>query len=204
VKSKRFQLGLSQRDRRTLALGSVCVASLFTVARGMPALRDWENGHLAAAQTAAQQAATVRAGLRLLPALRDSVRARKHRLTAIDSVLPSGESPSAIAAVVASTLESIADDNAFKITAMQLHADTVPTAGLTRVQVRVTGITDVTGLAGFLHEVERGDTLLTVREMSVSQSEPSAGSAKPEMLRVDLLVAGIGVIKTPSVTGGGE
>ena len=204
MKGKRPQLGLSQRDRRTLALGSVCVASLFTVARGIPALHDWETDHLTAAQTAALQAATVREGLRSLPALRDSVRARTRRLMAIDSLLPSGESPSSIAAAVASTLESIADDNAFKIAAMQLHADTVPVAGLTRVQVRVTGTTDVAGLAGFLHDVERGDTLLTIRELNVSQPEPAASSVKPEMLHVDLLVAGIGVIKARSVAGGDQ
>ena len=70
------------------------------------------------------------------------------------------------------------------------------------MQVRVTGITDVTGLAGFLHQVERGDTLVAVRELSVSQSDPTASDAKPEMLHVDLLVAAIGVLKAQSAMPG--
>jgi hypothetical protein len=127
--------------------------------------------------------------------VRDSVRARQARLVALDSSLLFGASPSAIAADLASVLEDLADDNASKVTAMQLRADTVATAGLARVEVRITGIADVAGLAGFLHAIEADATPLVVRDLSVSQPEPTAGDAKAEALRVDMLVAGIGTIR---------
>jgi hypothetical protein len=189
------KLGLSQRDRRTLVAGLIAVTSLFTIARGVPALRSWESDRTAEAQAAGRQLAALRSGLGILPALRDSLRTRQARLAALDSTLLVGASSSAIAADLASTLENLADDNALKVTAMQLHADSAATAGLARVEVRVTGITDVTGLAGFLRAVEGNTTPLVVRDLSVSQPEPTASDAKPEALRVDVLVAGIGTIK---------
>jgi hypothetical protein len=188
-------LGLSQRDRRTLTVGLGVVLSLITIARGVPALRAWEGDRRAEAQAAAEQLAALRSGVGTLPALRDSVRARQARLAALNSSLLSGASPSAIAANLASALEDLADDNALKVTAMQLHADSVATAGLARVDVRISGITDITGLAGFLHAVEGNTTPLVVRDLSVTQPEPTASDAKAEALRVDMLVAGIGAIK---------
>jgi hypothetical protein len=138
----------------------------------------------------------LRSGLSILSILRDTLRARRARVLALDSSLLFGATPSAIAADLASALENLADDNALKVTAMQLRSDTVVTAGLARVEVRITGITDVTGLAGFLRAVEAGVIPLVVRDLSVSQPEPAASDAKLEALRVDMLVASIGEIKS--------
>jgi hypothetical protein len=190
------KLGLSRRDRRTLGVGVCAMASLLTIARGLPALRSWEGGRTAEAQSAVQQLASLRSGLSILSILRDTLRARRARVLALDSSLLFGATPSAIAADLASALENLADDNALKVTAMQLRSDTVVTAGLARVEVRITGITDVTGLAGFLRAVEAGVIPLVVRDLSVSQPEPAASDAKLEALRVDMLVASIGEIKS--------
>jgi hypothetical protein len=186
--------GLSHRDRRTLILGLCVVGTLLTVARGAPALRSWEGTQTSEAQSATQRLAALRGGMRLLPRLRDSLRARRARLAALDSSLLIGATPAAIAAQLASVLEDLADDNALKVTAMQLRADTVATAGLARVEVRVTGITDIIGLAGLLRAIESDETPLVVRDLSVSQPEPVGSDARAEALRVDLLVASIGTI----------
>lgn len=194
------KLGLSQRDGRTLLAGGITIASLVIVARGIPAVRDWETSQMSQAHSAAQQLAALRAGLRVLPALRDSLRARRARLVVLDSTLLVGGSPSDVAAALASTLEDLADDNSLKVTALQLHADSSIVDGFARVDVRLTGIADVAGLAGFLHAIEGGNTPLVVRDLSVSQPEPAANDSKPEALRIDLLVAGIGRIKAPPTT----
>lgn len=189
-------LGLSQRDRRTLVVGATVVSSLVVLARGMPAIRSWEADQLARAQAAAQALAVLRGGRAILPALRDSVRARRARLAALDSTVLSGASPSAIGAALASALEDIADDNALKISALQLRPDSVAVGGLARVEVRIIGVVDVTGLAGMLRDIEGGQTSMLVRDLSVSQPDPAASDAKPEALRIDILVAAIGPIKT--------
>jgi hypothetical protein len=190
------KLGLSRRDRRTLAGGLCAMALLLTIARGLPALCSWEADRTAEAHSAGQQLVSLRSGLSILSVLRDTLRARRARVVALDSTLLFGASPSAIAADLALALENLADDNALKVTAMQLRSDTVVTAGLARVEVRITGITDVTGLAGFVRAVEAGAIPLVVRDLSVSQPEPAASDAKPEALRVEVLVASIGEIKS--------
>jgi hypothetical protein len=189
------KLGLSSRDRRTLTIGSFAIASLIVVARGIPALRSWDADRKAEGYSAAQRLASLRDGLVMLPTLRDSLRLRRDRLAALESNLLFGASPSAIAASLASELEDLADDNAVKVTALQLRADTVATGGLARVDVRLTGIADVYGLAGFLRAAESDSTLLVVRDLSVSQAEPTAADGRPEALRVDMLVAAIGTMK---------
>jgi hypothetical protein len=169
-----------------------------TFARGMPALRSWETKQATAASSAMDDLGRLRGGLRALPEIRDTLRARRRRLVALDSTLLNGMSPSSIAAALASVLESLAEDNAIKITALQLSADSVVIDGLARVAVRVSGVSDVTGVVGFLRGVEGGTIPLVVRDLSVSQPEPAAPESKPEALRVDVLVAGIGSLKSDS------
>lgn len=188
------QMALSQRDRRTLVLGTSLIVTML-VARALPMIRAWESQQIAEADAAAQDLRRLADGVRVLPAIRDSVRARQLRVSRLDSSGLSGESPAAIAAALSSNLEETADDNSLKVTTLQLQADSGTTLGLARVQVRLTGVTDVAGLAGFLRDVESGPALLVVRDLSVSQPEPAASDSKPEALRIDVLVAGLGVIK---------
>ncbi|MEP6493402.1 MAG: GspMb/PilO family protein [bacterium] len=186
-----MEAGLSARDTRTLAIGVSVIGTLFGVARGLPALRAWERDRIGDAAAASLQASAARTGVRLLPALRDSLRDREMRLAALDSVLLTGPSPSAAASDLASTLGDMADDAPLKISAMQLRADSAGPGSLTPVAVRVTGVTDIAGLAGFLRAIEGGEVPLLVRELAVSQPEPAAPSGRVESLRVDILVEGI-------------
>lgn len=188
------KLGLSERDRRTLIGGGGIVIALLVLARGIPELRRWEEARASEAESSATAVGEMRGGIAALAALRDSTHARTARLAALDSSLISGVSPAAVAAGLASMLGDLADDNAVKVNAMQLHSDSVVKAGLARADVRVTGVADVTGLAGFLRDIEGGPALLRIRELSISQPDPAGGNEKPEALRVDLVIEGLGTI----------
>jgi hypothetical protein len=190
-----MNVGLSDRDRRTLIVGVVTVGALGGIARGIPAARAWNAEQVADAQTSAEQVESVRVGITSRLVVRDRLIARRARLTAVDSVMLSGDSPSAVTAILASLLEDIADDNSLKVGTLQLRGDTVATDGLLRAAVRLTGITDVTGLSGFLRDVEGGSTPLVVRDLTVSQPEPAGPDSKAEALRVDLLIEGIGIVR---------
>jgi hypothetical protein len=193
-------LGVSQRDRRTLAIGAGTIVLLVVLARGVPALRTWESARLREADATMQDVAVLRAGLATLPALRDSLRARLARLASLDTAMLHGSSPAALSATVAAVIETIADDNSLKITALQLRSDSQAVDGLASAEIRLTGITDVEGLAGFLRAVEGGRQPLVVRELAVTQPDAAADAAKPEALHVELLVRAIGSIDsaTPS------
>lgn len=191
---------LGARDRRVLSVGALTISLLVGLSRGLPALRAWERAQMTEARTAALQLAELRNGVASLPLMRESLVVRRARLAAIDSLLPSGASPSGVAAAIASILEQSADDNAVKLTNLQLRADSTVRVGLVRVSVRLGGLTDVSGLAGLLRSIEAAETPLVVRDLSVSQPEPAAPDSRPEALRFDVLVAGIGRI-SPNTRG---
>jgi hypothetical protein len=185
------QLGMSARDRRTLLVGGVTIGLLFGLARGLPALMAWQRDRVAEAVTLTNQARASRADERILPSQRDTLRARRVRLAELDSVMLSGVSSSAAAAQLASTLGDIADEAPLKVSAMQLRADSAQAGTIAPVAVRVTGVTDVAGLAEFLRAVETGAMPLLVRELAVTQPDPLAPDNKIENLRVDILVEGL-------------
>lgn len=192
---------ISRRDQRTLGVGAFTIAVLIVVSRGIPAIRTWDAERVREARETASQLASIRIGRQKASALRDSLAARRARLASIDSTLGTGTSTSAVAAALASTLEELSDRNAIKVTALQIRADSVARGGLARVEVRLSGITDVTGLAGFLAAVEAGPTPVVVRELDVSQPEPAAADNKPEALRIDVLVSGIGLVRADGPVG---
>ena len=194
-------LAISRRDQRTLGVGAFTIAMLMVVSRGIPAIRTWDAERVREARETAAQLASIRIGRRQASAIRDSLAARRARLASIDSTLGAGASASAVAAALASTLEDLADRNAVKVTALQIRADSVARGGMTRVEVRLSGITDVTGLASFLAAVEAGPMPVVVRELDVSQPEPTAADDKPEALRLDVLVSGVGLVKADGAVG---
>src|SRR6185295_108730 len=139
----RLDVGLSARDKRTLIVGTVTIGTLFTLARGLPALLSWQRDRVADAETMAQQATSARKSVHALPELRDSLRVRSARLAALDAVMLSGVSSSAAAASLAAALGDIADAAPIKVAAMQLRADSAAPGTIAQVGVRVTGVTDV-------------------------------------------------------------
>ena len=188
------QFALSARDRRTAVAGMIVVGSLITLSRGMPALANWERVRISEASDAVARAASARAMVKLLPALRDSLRSRATQLSVLDSLMFRSAVPDAAAADLAAAVDDIAATARLRVTAMQLRADSSSSASVARVAVRVTATGDVAGLARFLREVEADDAPLVVRELSVSQPEPAAPDGRPESLHIDVVVEGLGRI----------
>jgi hypothetical protein len=186
-----MQLGLSARDRRTLIVGGSLVGTLFVLGRGLPLLTQWQSAQIAEAAPLTSDLAAARAGARLMPLLRDTLRVRQARLAALDSSILSGATPSAAAAGLASAVQDIADESSVKISAMQLQADSAGPGALVHVGVRVTAMADVYGLLSLMRAIEGGTQLLAVRELAVTQPEPAAPANKIESLRLDMTVVGL-------------
>jgi hypothetical protein len=186
-----MSLGLSTRDRRTLIVGATAIGMLFALGRGVPMMMQWQSTQIAEASTVASDVAQSRAGSRLLPQLRDTLRTYVARLNTLDSAMLSGPTPSAAAARLASEMEILADESSVKIGAMQLQADSADVGALVLVGVRVTAVADVFGLLAFMRAIEGGERLLAVRELVVTQPEPDAPASKAESLRVELTVVAL-------------
>lgn len=193
------RFGFSAKDRRTAVLGVVTLGSLIGVSRGLPALREWERMRVAEASELSASASSTRVRAQMLGIMRESLAARRERLAAGDSVMLSGTSPAAVAADLASSLDEMATAARVKIASMQLRADSATAGALARVAVRVSGTSDVTGLAAFLRAVETDAAPLAVREITVSQSDPAAPTSKVEALHVDILVETLARIRAPHI-----
>ncbi len=182
---------MTNRDRRTLILGAGAIGSLFTFAKGVPALGAWQRERAAASARANQLLASASVDPRELRAARDSLAARRGRLAAIDSMLPVAATASEAVARLASTLGDLADSCSVRVSAIQLRPDSAASNGITEVSARLNGIADVAGLASLLHAIAASEIPLVVRELSVAAAEPTAPASRAEALRFDVLVAGL-------------
>ncbi|HEV8446140.1 MAG TPA: GspMb/PilO family protein [Gemmatimonadaceae bacterium] len=182
---------MTSRDRRTLIVGAGVIASLFAATKGAPAVAAWERDRAAASLRANQLVVAASVDPRELRAARDSLGARRARLEAIDSLVPTALGASEAVARLASTLEDLADSCSVRVSSIQLRSDSVTSNGFTEVSVRLNGVADVAGLASLLHAIAISKNPLAVRELSVTAPDPMAPSSKAEALRLDVLVSGL-------------
>lgn len=191
-----MSFGLGARDRRILVIGPATIALLIGVSRGAPLVHAWEVGQRDSAASLAERVAMIRDGAHGLPLLNDSLRARAARLSALDSSLITGTTAASAAASLAAAIEDLADQARMRITALQIRSDTGSAPGLARVGIRLTATADIHGLTVFLRAVEGDETPLVVRELTISQPEPTAADTRAESLRVDVLIESLSLVVT--------
>lgn len=190
--------GINARDRRVAVSGAVMVGCLVAIARGVPVYEEWERDRQAVVADAASELEKGRDALENAGRIADSLRARRSLVQREEARLLSASSPAALAAALAARLELDADDAGDKVNSIQLRADTVVRHPLNRIGVRLSLNGDVRGLAAFIRLVEVDSAIAVVRELTVTQPEPAGPETKPEVLRIDVLVEALGIIRDRS------
>jgi hypothetical protein len=184
----RISLGMTRRDLRALVVGVTLMSSIVGLGKGIPALRDWEASERASATEAAGQLAVARR----VAATGERIRARGARVAAesaaSDSSLLRGASPAEAAGTLALQLGDMAEDAGAVLGPMSVRADSVFVNGFASVAVRLGVTADIEALVGLLNSVEGGESLLAVKELTVTQGDPAAPSNRPEALRVEMVV----------------
>lgn len=179
---------ISNRDRRVLAAGVAAIVVLIAVSRGLPALRQWQSESRDSASALAQEVARVRTMMALNRVTRDSLAARQRRFIALAPLLVRGETHAMGGAMLASLISSAATAASVRLGPVQVRADTSARGVFSRVGARAEITGDVQGVGAFLSILERGPTLLAVRELTISQPEPAAAPDRAEVLHVALAV----------------
>lgn len=182
---------LSPRDRRVLALGAGAIALILLVGRGIPAWRRWDAATRASAGQQVDQAARTEAAVRELPAVLDSLQARRTRLAALGTGLLEGTSPAASAAALASLVSGAASSAGVQIGAVQVRPDTATQGTFLRVGVRADATGDLPSLLRMLAALEGGPERLAVRELSLTQPNPGGPPDQVESLRMEIAVEGL-------------
>jgi hypothetical protein len=128
----------------------------------------------------------------------DTMRVRAERFVALAPALLDGTSAATAGATLASILSGAAAASDAKLGSVQVRTDTAASdssggtpRAFTRVAVRASLTSDVRGLSRFLLALERGPTLLSIDELSITQTEPAADGMRPEILHVEIAVAGL-------------
>lgn len=187
---KKLTAALNERDRRALLLGATLITAAIAL-RAVPAAAR-SAGHLTArADAASLELARARELLDGRMWMRDSLAGRASRLVALAPRLVAGRTAAEVRAELGAIVAATAERHRIRVAQQEVRADSVAGPFL-RVQLRLEGEGDVTGVAGWLAALEEGMQLLTVSEVSIQAPEPFAPPAQMERLRIVLTVAGWG------------
>jgi len=199
---RRVFSALSPRDRRALAIGVMSIGGLVIVGRVVPAWRDWEQAAVASANSAARTAARDLVLAQNARAIRDSLAARRARLTSLAPTWLIGDSPAAAGAGLAAIITRAATDAAMTLGTLDIRTDSAGHAAFVPVHVRVGVSGDIQGLAMLLASLDRGPVALNVASLDVQGGDPAAPSQRPEVLHADLTIEALW--SPHAETGGGR
>ena len=187
------------RDRRALVAGVVVILLLVAFARGLPALRRWQADVRDSSAALTQEAARARMTVARERTTRDSLAARQQRFIALAPLLLRGETPAMGSATLASLISTAATAASVRLGPVQVKAaDTAARGVFSRVGVRAEITGDVRGVSAFLSTLERGPTLVAVRELTIAQLEPAAAADRAEALHVTVAVEALMVRPRPA------
>jgi hypothetical protein len=190
---------VSDRDRRTLAIGAIVILLLVLFSRGLPAWRRWDAGTRASAEKMATEAARAEQIVRLLPAALDSLEARKARFITLGSGVLEGGSTAASGAALASLVSGAAARAGVQIGSVQVRPDTASAGTFMRISVRADGTGDLPAITRLLAMLEGAPELLAVRALSITQPAPGGPAEQPEALRLEISVEGLALAKADAV-----
>jgi hypothetical protein len=178
---------MTPRDRRALVLGSVAVVVGVFVLRVLPwTVRSALAGEVGLRQRAALLA-RAHADLAEASGLRDSAVELGHALVGLAPKILSGNSLAEAVADLSGRVNLAASRNQAKLERVDPLTDSTVSGRLHRVALRAAFECDIRGLVGVLQALTFGKAALTVRELRV---DASSADRSPEVLRVDMTVAG--------------
>jgi hypothetical protein len=179
------------KDVRTLLIGVACIGTILLVGKVIP-------------QMVATRRAT-ESQLRLmrteLAQDRQIISHRKSTIKSLDetttkflgysSAFLKGSSASQAAAALASVVADAADANGVHLSSVQPEADSANHTLLVPVVVHASGTGDVRGVAGMLRDLEGGEPLTEIRQLTMAQSDPAAPADRMESLHIELTIRGL-------------
>ncbi len=180
--------GISPRERRTLTWGAVAVACVLTLWLAIPFVRQWSD-----------REALISARRGELARLRGVAGAESYLRTALDARAtraaefpqrPVGAATAALAAgVLQGVLQRYADESQLSVSELNVSGEPDSTAvPLAALPGTLIALGDVYGVADLLSRVQRGTTLLEVRELTVQVNPSRRADGGGELLQVTLVV----------------
>jgi len=181
---------MTARDRRALVVGGLIVAVAFLLLRVLP----WTVRSALAAEAGLRQRASLlaraRADLAEASGLRDSAVQLGHALVGLAPKILSGNSVAEAVADLSGRVNLAVSRNQGKLERVDPQTDSAIAGRLHRVGLRAAFECDIRGLVGVLQALTFGKAALAVRELRVTAVDAGSADKNPEVLRVEVAVAG--------------
>ena len=189
--SPRSSARLSARDRKVLVIGAAACLTLIGATRGLPMLLRWTRDARASAAQLDAEATRARASVVHAKETRDSLGARNERYLELATRLLDRQTSAGAGGSLASLVSDAAAETNVRLGSVQIRADTNVANAFTHLMVHADLTGDIRGLANMMATLEKGPTLLAIREMAISQPELAAGDERAEVLHAELVVEGL-------------
>jgi hypothetical protein len=189
----RSSLTIYQRERRVIVVGAAISCIGLLAARGIPVWHTWVATQRIAAEDATLALRRGHSLVRGLPVILDTLMRRNDRYIGLAPSLIAGQSPSEASAALLSLISGAGATAGIRIGALRVRVDTTKGKVFPRLIVSGDAQGDIRGLVAFLASLERGPTLLLVKHLVVVQGQPAAPSDRPEALRIEFVIEGLGV-----------
>ena len=181
---------MTARDRRALLIGGGVVLAAVVLLRVLP----WTVRSALAAEAGLRQRAALlaraRADLAEASGLRDSAVQLGQALVGLAPKILSGNSVAEAVADLSGRVNMAASNHQAKLERVDPVADSGVAGRLHRATLRAAFECDIRGLVGILQTLAFGKAALAVRELRVTAVDAGSADKKPEVLRVEMTVAG--------------
>lgn len=181
---------LSARDRRTIQISVLVLLVGLIVVKGAPAWLNLVRNTQASAQRSVLQLELARSSYLEAPAISAIADSAAEAYFNLYPALLKGNTPAQATAALVGMVTEAASMAGMRIGTVQLTADSITSQNqIYRVRVRADATTDIHGLTAFLNIIESsGKPLISVKELTVSQSNPLAAPSNAENFRVSFTV----------------
>jgi len=181
---------MTARDRRALLIGGGIVLGAVLLLRVLP----WTVRSALAAEAGLRQRAALlaraRVDLAAASELRDSAVELGRALVGLAPKILSGNSAAEAVADLSGRVNLAASRYQAKLERVDPLADSTVAGRLHRVALRAAFECDIRGLVGVLQALTFGKAALAVRELRVTAVDAGSPDKNPEVLRVEMTVAG--------------
>lgn len=188
MSAARRLLTLSERDRRTIALGAMCILLMILVAKVLPAERRWDTRVEMRAALVEREVADARSLVGRETTTRNAVAMRTRALRMLEAGLLRAETKSGGETSLAALVSTAAATAGIKVDALSLDSDAGDHGRLRTASVTGGATGDIQGLAMFLGVLESTRARLAVRALSVTQPDPASPETRAETLRLEFTV----------------
>lgn len=185
-----IELRIDSRDRKTAIVGGIVVLSLLMVSRGAPAWYWWRSNADESTRMALTEASEAVGSVNRARQVDSAYRRAELQRMEVTPALVNGSTVASAAANLAAAVVDAATGNGVQIGSLQTSADsaTFESGRVAHVRARGEATGDVTAVTQFFAVLEGGLPLIAVRDLSITQAEPTAPLDRPESLRVGFVV----------------